>query len=319
MQEEIVGAEPDSIARWLLDGDPAVRWQVMRDFLHETPGVYEAERENVARSGWGHRLLALQSRDGLWGNSLYNGKWTSTTYSLYLLRVLGLAPHHPQALAGCERLLGTGLYEAREIRFSRGQTVADLGVTALVLSIASYFGWPCGGLSVIAGYLSDQQRADGSWRPNGSESASDYEFETTLVVLEALLQFERAHEESTGRIPGVRERGWRFLLDRHLGIESGGPLKRGWSAFAFPPYWFYDCLTALDSLRDSQGGRDPGAQDAIDLVRARRKGDGRWGRGGKHPGRTYFEMEIAGEPSRWNTLRALRVLEWWDAAAAVDG
>ncbi len=189
-----------------------------------------------------------------------------------------------------------------------GRSIADLRChSARSLSISSYFGWAPEELSAIAGYLSDQQRADGSWRPNDSESASDYEFETTLLVLEALLQFERAHKDSADRIPVVRQRGWRFLLSRRLGLDSGRPLKRKWGVFAFPPYWFYDCLTALDCLRDSQGDRDPGAQDAIDLVRARRRPDGRWGLGGKHPGRTYFEMETASEPSRWNTLRAMRV------------
>lgn len=306
-------AERDRVVRWLLDSDPAIRWQVMRDVLHECPDVYEAEREGIALSGWGRRLLALQSRTGLWGDSLYNGKWTSTTYTLYLLKALGLAPRHPQALAGCARLMEGGLYEGREIRFSRGQRVPDLGVTSLTLSISSYFGSPPEELAAIAEYLLDQQRPDGAWHPKDSASAPAYDFETTLLVLEALMQFQRTSRDCANEIPLARRLGWRFLFSRELGFESGEPLKRGWISFPFPPYWFYDYLTVLDCLRASQGDRDPGAGKAVDVVRARRRRDGRWGRGARHAGRIYFDMEAVGEPSRWNTLRAMRVLDWWDS------
>ena len=305
----------DSAIRWLLDSDPAIRWQVMRDLVREAPDVYEAQRARISQVGWGRRLLEMQDADGLWGNSLYNGKWTSTTYSLYLLKVLGLAPQHSRALVGCARLIEGGLYDGREIRFSRVQAVADLGVTALVVSICSYFGWPGEELPAIAKGLLDRQRPDGSWRPDGAGSASEYEFETTLLAVEALLQFQRRAAGHTAAIAGARRRGWRFLLDRRLGFEPDGRSKRAWASFSFPPYWYYDYLTALDCLRDSGGDRDHGAQAAIDLLGARRKRDGRWGRGAKHVGRTYFDLEAPGQPSRWNTLRAMRVLEWWDDPA----
>ncbi len=229
--------ERDNTIRWLLDSDPAIRWQVMRDLVREPLDVYTAEREKVARIGWGHQLLAMQAADGLWGNSLYNGKWMM--------------------------------------------------------------------------YLLVQQRPDGSWRPNDSDTAPYYEFETTLLVLEALRQFDHVSKGSVDGIALASQRGWRFLLDRKLGFESGGPLKRAWTSFSFPPYWFYDYLTALDCLRESEHDRDFRVQETIDLVRDRRRRDGRWDRGASHPGRTYFDMEASGEPSRWATLRALRVLEWW--------
>lgn len=108
--------------------------------------------------------------------------------------------------------------------------------------------------------------------------------------------------------------GRRFLLGHELGLATGSPRKRGWTSFSFPPYWFYDVLTVLDYLRASGATPDPRMQKAVDLVQSRRGGDGTWKLGAKHPGRTYFEMESSGQPSRWNTLRALRALDWWRTA-----
>lgn len=146
----------DQVVEWLLEGDPAIRWQVMRDLLGAEKGEYGLERERVATEGWGRKLLELQDPDGLWGRSLYNGKWISTTYSLYLLKLLGLPPRHPQALLGCRRLLESGLYEGREIRFSRDAKAPDLGVTALVLSMCAYFGLEDDSLFAVARYIIDQ-------------------------------------------------------------------------------------------------------------------------------------------------------------------
>jgi len=140
--------------------------------------------------------------------------------------------------------------------------------------------------------------------------------ETTLLLVEALWQFERSADKPPTRIAKARLKGWSRLLERHLGLGSGAPLKRQWASFSFPPYWFYDYLTALDCLRDSAGRPDRAAQQAIDLVRARRRQDGTWRRGAKHAGKTHFEMESAGGPSRWNTLRAMRVLDWWAESSA---
>ncbi len=304
----------DHLIEWLLDGDPAIRWQVMRDLLKEDESVYLPERGRVATDGWGRGVLDRQDSDGLWSRSLYNGKWTSTTYSLYLLKLLGLPPCHPQALLGCRRLLESGLYQGREIRFSRRAEASDLGVTALVLSICGYFGLEGGALLDILRYTLEQQRPDGSWQPSDIPSAGTYTFETTLLVLEALLQcrgmLTGESERSASR--AAADKGNRFLLRHDLYLSSGKPLKRGWTSFSFPPYWFYDVLTALDYFRASGAIASPGARNAVELVEARRGGDGRWRLGARHAGRTFFDMESAGQPSRWVTLRAMRVLDWWE-------
>lgn len=298
---------------WLLDSDPAIRWQVRKDILHETPALYEEERRQLALRGWCARLLHFQDEDGLWNRSLYNGKWISTTYSLYLLKILGLPPGNPQALRGCEQLLTKGLYRQEEIRFSAKQDVSDLGVTAIVLSLCSYFGHGGAALPKIASFLARLQSDEGNWFPNESASVVDYTFETTLLVLEALHQYRRCHaQEKDTAVSSAMQKGLDFLLEHNLGLGDQTPIKSQWISFSFPPYWFYDILTVLDTLSAMQTVRDIRCQRAVDLVRQKQTRDGKWLLGSRHAGKTYFEMEKPGSPSRWNTLRALRVLDWWE-------
>ncbi|MDK2980207.1 MAG: hypothetical protein PWQ55_554 [Chloroflexota bacterium] len=312
---------PQETLNWLLAGDPAIRWQVIRDLQHAAPAVYEAERARLPQVGWCARLLQAQDADGLWNGSLYNGKWRSTTYSLYLLRQLGLAPGNPQALQGCRLLLEEGLYRQQEIRFSRNQAISDLGVTAIVLSLCAYFGLDVPELKSIAGFLLERQSADGSWLTNDEPASQDYVFETTLLVLEALHQagslWGAAEDDPLSR---AVSNGRAFLLARQLGLSPDGPLKAKWTTFSFPPYWFYDLLTALDHFSATGAKRDPCMQAALQVLRRKQSSAGTWKLGASHPGKTWFEMESPGRPSRWNTLRALRVLDWWgdDASQASD-
>ena len=304
---------------WLLDSDPAIRWQVRKDILHELPAAHEEERRQLAHCGWCAQLLHFQEEDGLWNRSLYNGKWLSTTYSLYLLKILGLPPGNPQALRGCEQLLTKGLYRQEEIRFSAKQDVSDLGVTAIVLSLCSYFGVGGAALPKIASFLAREQRDEGNWFPNGSASVVGYTFETTLLVLEALHQYRGCHtQENDSAVSSAMQKGQDFLLKHNLGLGEPNLFKSQWTSFSFPPYWFYDILTALDTFAAMQTVRDNRCQRAIDLVRQKQTRDGKWLSGSRHAGKTYFEMETPGSPSRWNTLRALRVLDRWEGKEDSD-
>ncbi len=296
---------------WLLESDPSIRWQVMRDVLDAPEADWAAERARLAHEGWCADLLSRQGQDGLWNNSLYNGKWLSTTYSLYLLKLLGLPEGHPQALRGCEQLLAQGLYQGEEVRFSRRQGIQDLGVSALVLSLGCYFGCPNTALPRMAAFLASQQQADGSWLPNETPGAVEYAYEGTLMALEGLMQARRRYPMLA--LEQAETRGQAFLLAHSLGLEQGEPLKKQWGSFSFPPYWFYDLLTALDYFCCFGADQDPRTQPALDLLNSRRSADGTWKLGARHTGKTYFDMEAVGRPSRWNTLRALRVLRWAEA------
>lgn len=296
------------VVQWLMEGDPGIRWQVMRDLLHLPTLEWQTEQARVESSGWGAALLARQDPDGRWGGSLYSGKWVSTTYSLYLLELLGLPPGNPRALRACELLLAGGLYQEREIRFSRGQRLQDLGVSGLVLSVLVGLGFNHAALPGLASHLVESQQGDGSWLADDSPTAGTYVFECTLLVLAALNRWAEVHPDSG--IPGLaqaRTLGARFLLANRLGLAPANR-KPGWSKPTFPCYWFYDVLSAVREVRAAGLGREPDLQVGLEFILNLRAPDGTWPLGPLHPGKTYFQLEKAGPRSRWMTLRALSVL-----------
>jgi hypothetical protein len=103
-------AQENSVITWLLDGDPAVHWQTQRDLVGADDLTVLAERQKITREGWGNKLLAYQEPSGMWSGGLYSPKWISTTYTMLLLRRLGLEPDHPQAQRACQVLLDKGFY-----------------------------------------------------------------------------------------------------------------------------------------------------------------------------------------------------------------
>lgn len=302
--------EREEIISWLLDSDPAIRWQVMRDLRDADEALYTPERERLLKEGWAAKLLRLQDKNGLWNKSLYNGKWVSTTYTLYLLKILGLPPLNSQALAGCDQLFKKGIYNTQEIRFSRNQDYQDLGVTGIVLSLCSFFGYHHEDIHSVTDYLINKQCDEGNWLPDNSEASKAYTFETTLIILEALLQYQWRYLSTESKLINAQIKGQEFLLRHNLYLDNGKPLKPKWTSFSFPPYWFYDVLTALDYFQMFHKNRDKRIQAAIDLVMEKQSDEGTWLTGARHPGKTYFDMEQAGRPSRWITLRAMRVLKW---------
>lgn len=300
---------------WLLDSDPSIRWQVMKDLQGMDESTYEQERQKLQDQGWGSELLNLQAEDGLWNKSLYNGKWISTTYTLYLLKLIGLPPFNQQALSACDQLFKQGIYKQQEIRFSRNQTHQDLGVSGLILSMCCYFGYDEDALHWVAEHLVNQQSEGGYWLPNEAEASMGYRFETTLLILEGLLQYRNRYSMKDRWLLEAEAIGQEFLLKHQLYLEGGKAIKSKWTSFSFPAYWFYDVLTAIDYFRLFGTNRDQRQQAGINLIMKKQNKNGTWNLGNKHPGKTYFEMETPREPSRWNTMRALRVLKWWEGSA----
>jgi hypothetical protein len=298
---------------WLLDSDPSIRWQVMKDIQGKDETIYSSERKKLTEKGWCSKLLKQQGPDGLWSGSLYNGKWISTTYTLYLLKILGLPAYNAQALLACEQLFKQGIYKEQEIRFSRKQEHQDLGVTGLILSMCCYFGYHQEQIHKVVKYLGDHQSQDGYWLPNKSRASEAYTFETTLLILEGLLQYRKRYSENDNKLLDIEINGQEFFLKHYLYLDSGKAIKSKWTSFSFPPYWFYDVLTALEYFRAAETNPDKRLETGINLLEKKRNKVGKWALGSKHPGKTYFEMEKSRSSSRWNTLRALRVLKYWQS------
>jgi hypothetical protein len=304
----------DPTVQWLLEGDAAIRWQVLRDLVKASERTVEREQQKVAKTGWGARLLQLQEADGQWGGGIYTPKWTSTTYTMVLLRQLGLPPKHPQALKACVLLFDRGFYRDGGFNCWESYDYSETCVTGMLLAVAAYFQFADDRVHAFAKYLLKQQMGDGGWNCRFQRGATHGSFHTTILVLEGLLEYERLNPRHAAKIRRAQARGREFLLVHRLfrSHRTGNVVNSAMTGFSFPPRWHYDILRGLDYFREAGARQDPRLGEAIDIVRQRRKDDGRWILQNRYPGRVFFEMEKLGQPSRWNTLRALRVLKWWE-------
>jgi hypothetical protein len=302
--------EDKQIINWLLSGDPSIRWQAIQSFTEANKQVITRERQRIEKEGWGHDLFLHQDPDGKWGGQLYNHKWISTTYTMLLLKDLGVLPN-ANTNKGCEQLFQNGIYNDEEIRFSRGQKIRDNGITGLVLGILCYFGYQDKRIHNLADFLIRSQLIDGSWIHNDSDTTKVYAFDITLAVLKGLYEYQKYNPNHSKDLIQAQQRGREFLLRHKLFIntESNLIIKKRWLSFSFPCYWFYDILAALDYFREVDC-RDPRLKNAMEIVISKRNKDGTWNLQNKHAGKTFFDMERVGEPSRWNTLRCLRITQF---------
>jgi hypothetical protein len=311
-------AMSNSVLDWLLEGDPAIRWQVLRDLKGRAERTVRNEQRRVGEQGWGAQLLAQQNIDGRWAGGIYTPKWTSTTYTMVLLRGLGLPARHPQAMRACKVLLDTGFWNDGGINFwTRYHKRSETCVSSMVLAVTCWFRFDDVRVHQLAGHVVEQQMADGGWNclaMPGYGQATHGSFHTTISALEALLEYERFAPMKAQAAREAQARGREFLLAHRLfrSHRTGKVVKTAMTRFSFPPRWHYDVLRGLDYLRDAGAGPDPRLEDGLRLLEQRRGADGRWLLQNEYPGKTFFRLEAVGQPSRWNTLRALRILRWQD-------
>jgi hypothetical protein len=293
--------------RWLLGGDPAIRWQVMRDLTHEPDDVVALERSRVAREGWGRALLDRQKPAGWWTDADEEG-WMITMDALALLREMGVDPASDAARRAIARVRANLTWKRLGNRpYFDGETEAC--INGAILAFGSYFGERC---DRIVERLLSEQLDDGGWNCDAPPSARS-SFNSTIRVLEGLLEFERRWGASTA-ITDARLKGDEYLLERRMfrRLSDGEVVKRAWTRFTFPTTWHYDVLRGLDYLRSAGCKPDERAAEAIGVVEARRHQNGRWPMNHLHPDRLGFAVEPeTGRASRWNTMRALRVLNWY--------
>ncbi len=379
------------VLSWLLDSDPAIRWQVLRDLTDAPADEVASERARVAREGWGARLLDQRDQDGLWaqgacfpdtahlhrqGNAAARAAlvespnpaasdpvesarahitdqpadigtaetapesaaatpdlqeptgppepgpddehepqpWTATYPSLDLLLAFGVDPAEPRVRETTDLISQNCLWEHAGQPYFSGEV--EPCINGRTLRQAHYFGHAEAVAPIVERLLSEQL-ADGGWNCWAEYGAKRSSFHSTICVLEGLLAHERAVGGSD-QVRRVRNAGEEYLLERHLfrRLSTGEVVKPSWLELSFPTQWYYDVLHALEHFREAGGTPDPRLGEALDVVRSKRQADGRWLLENTHPGDVHFELEDGdGYPSRWNTLRALRVLRWADAAA----
>jgi hypothetical protein len=314
---------------WLLNSDPSIRWQAMRDLSLAPAAEVAAERAKIATEGWGATLLEAQAEDGTWPGDPRFPEWP-TLRTLLLLHDMGLDPASDQA----RRAVGRAQEHVRWLMniphdelpkdddiswwhspFFAGEV--EPCINGRVVTVGAYFGVD---MQPLVDRLLGEQMADGGWNCDQDIGSTRGSFHTTINVLEGLLEFERA----TGGSPGVksaRERGEAYLLSRHLfkRLSTGKPIEHdrkggpAWTQFSYPAGWRYDILRGLDYLRNAGVPPDPRMAEALAIVASKRDSEGRWALGIVHPDEVVAEPGATeGSPSRWNTLRAMRVLRWFE-------
>jgi len=324
----------NAVIDWLLDpdgSDPSIRWQVTRDLLERSEAHWAAERAKVETEGWGARLLALEDKDGQWaGGAFFPGDfdfhgpeaqrgagqpWTTTTHVLDQLREFGLDPSSDRVRRAMELIGANSRWEEGGQPYWQGEV--EPCINGRTVANGSYFGIH---MSRLVDRLVGEVLEDGGWNCEAERGSVRSSFHTTINVLEGLLAFERATGGTT-ESRAARRSGEEYLLKRSLfrRLSTGEPADERFLRFVHPSRWFYDVLRALDHFR-SAGiltgvAPDPRLSEAIDYVRSRRRDDGTWPLDCSPKGRVWFDVDDGpNQPSRWVTLKALRVLKWWDEA-----
>jgi hypothetical protein len=303
----------EPVVDWLLDADPSIRWQVMRDLIDTPAEIVDAERSRVALEGWGARLLDQQRSDGQWGDGISTPFWWSNMYSLVFLRDLGLDPASARARHAIDLVRSNVTWgpEFGDSPFFEGEV--EPCINGRVVALGAYFGERS---DRLVDRLLSEQLADGGWNCEAERGSVRSSFHTTICVLEGLLAFEQAFG-ATSAVTDARTRAQEYLLERRLlrRLSTGDIIEPAWMQFAFPTLWHYDVLRALDYLRAAGVQPDARVEEALAIAIERRQGDGRWLLEVRHRDTLHEELAgTVGAPNRWITLRAMRVLKWYGVA-----
>lgn len=318
----------DQIISWLMEGDPAIRWQVMRDLLDKPARVWKAERQRTLETGWGKQFMSYQAADGRWGgggntasrwgNGIYMPKWISTTYTLLALMGLGIPNESKAAQLGARLVIDSLVGKTIDADFQEQLATCDRCIVGMMLQMGVYFRIDDERIDAIADNLLNEIMPDGGWncrrdrRPYPHHSS----FHTTFNVLEGLREYIETRRGKRRKLALAAEHNALELMLQHRLYKSdktGKIINPKFVLMSYPPRWHYDVLRGLVYFARADAPRDDRLQDAIDLLQSQRREDGTWPIQYKYAAKVFFEMEKVGKPSRWNTLRALQVLRWWNS------
>lgn len=305
----------DRIIEWLMKGDPSVRYQVMRDLIGSPDELLKKERNRIENEGWGAEFLSRAKPDGGWGMRYYQPKWISTHYTLLDLKNLGINPDVKIIHKSIDKMFR--LPKGKDGGLNIGITVpySDVCVNGMMLNVASYFKRDEMELREFIDFLLKIRMSDGSWNCeyyiDGTHHSS---LHTTISVLEGLNEYiKNGYSYRIDEIKTSMVEAHGFILRHRLykSDKTGEIIDRRMAMLSYPSRWKYDILRCMDYFRDAGVEYDNRMDDAVSAIKSKRRKDGLWPVQSKHPGKVHFEMEKTGGPSRWNTLRALRVLQYY--------
>lgn len=305
----------NTVIDWLLLGDVAIQYQTARDILVAKKGTISSLQKRIETEGWGARFLSKQKENGHWGISFYQPKWTSTHYTLLDLKTIGLPPENIHANRSTGLVLEQPEGNDGGINLARSLKYSDVCVNGMILNYASYFLPHRSELKRIVDYLLKVQMADGGWNCRYLlEDTSHSSLHSTISVLEGLAEFRKTNKNyRMAEIRRAEKKAAEFLLNHNLyqSHRTGQTIDNRMLRLSFPCRWRYDILRCLDYLREAKIPFDVRMEKALQIVLSKKRADGKWELELKHPGDVHFDMERTGAPSRWNTLRALRVLDYY--------
>ena len=303
----------DNLLEWLLKGDVSIQYQVHRDLLGiENPSL----QDRIATEGWGAKFLSFRRSEGHWGQRFYQPKWISSHYTLLDLKHLAISPDNQAIRQSILQIIDTLKGSDGGISPFGAEQKCDVCLNGMFLNYASYFGMMEDNLKSIIDFLLTERMKDGGFNCHSNTiGATHSSVHSTISVLEGILEFTKSgYTYRREDLQNAEKESIEFLLQHNLykSHKTGEIINKKIVMLSYPSRWKYDILRALDYLRSAEVSYDPRMQDALDLLKKKRLKDGRWPLQAKHPGQTHFDMEKTGDASRWNTLRALRVLKYFD-------
>ena len=298
---------------WLLEGDVAIQYQVHRDIF----GIDRSDlQERIATEGWGARFLSHRKKEGHWGQRFYQPKWISTHYTLLDLKNLAISQNNLEIKQSITQVIRTLKSPDGGILPIGTEQKSDVCVNGMFLNYAAYFGSEQDDLKSIIDFLLTEHMKDGGFNCESNRRGTMHSsMHTTISVLEGILEYTKnGYRYRLKELQEAADQSREFLLRHRLfrSDRTGNVIDKKWLMLSYPSRWKYDILRALDYFQFAGIDYDPRMQDALDYLEKKRRKDYTWPVQAKHPGQTHFEMEKTGGPSRWNTLRALRVLKHFD-------
>lgn len=301
------------IIAWLLEGDVSIQYQVQRDLLGvELPAL----RERIATEGWGAEFLRYRGENGHWGRGFYQPKWISSHYTLLDLKHLGFPPGNPQMVESISLILRENKGKDGGIDPSRTIGLSDVCVNGMFLDYACYFKADETELHSVVDFVIDQHMPDGGFNCRLNRSGARHSsLHSTISVLEGILEYaSNGYRYRLPELEAIAAAAREFILAHQLyrSHRTGETIDKRMLMLSYPSRWYFDILRALDYFQSARAPYDVRLQPALEVLKSKQRDDGKWPLQARHPGQTHFDMEKPGSASRWNTLRALRVLMHFD-------